>query len=38
MVEQISQFNIGIPTGEKSGWLVLDIDTKYEGDKTFRNS
>lgn len=26
--------NIGIPTGEKSGWLVLDIDTKYEGDKT----
>ena len=26
--------NIGITTGEKSGWLVLDIDTKYEGDKT----
>ncbi|KAJ49692.1 hypothetical protein BD780_000958 [Clostridium tetanomorphum] len=21
--------NIGIPTGKKSGWLVLDIDTKY---------
>ncbi len=26
--------NIGIPTGEKSDWLVLDIDTKYEGDKS----
>lgn len=26
--------NIGIPTGQKSGWLVLDIDTKYEGDKS----
>lgn len=26
--------NIGIPTGKKSGWLVLDIDTKYDGDKT----
>lgn len=26
--------NIGIPTGDKSGWLVLDIDTKYDGDKT----
>ena len=23
--------NIGIPAGEKSGWLVLDVDTKYQG-------
>ena len=26
--------NIGILTGEKSGWLVLDIDTKYQGDES----
>ncbi|ADZ85422.1 bifunctional DNA primase/polymerase [Cellulosilyticum lentocellum] len=26
--------NIGIPTGERSGWLVLDVDTKYQGDES----
>lgn len=31
---QYPHANIGIPTGEKSGWLVLDIDTKYQGDES----
>jgi len=26
MVEKNTNANIGIPTGEKSGWLALDVD------------
>lgn len=29
-----SDANIGISTGKKSGWLVLDVDTKYQGDES----
>jgi len=32
MVEKTTNANIGIPTGEKSGWLVLDVDDG--GDET----
>jgi len=32
MVEKNNHANIGIPTGEKSGWLVLDVDDG--GDET----
>ncbi len=28
------QANIGIPTGEPSGWLVVDIDPRHGGDRT----
>jgi len=32
MVDETPNANIGIPTGEKSGWLVLDVDDG--GDET----
>jgi len=32
MVDENTNANIGIPTGEKSGWLVLDVDDG--GDET----
>ncbi len=31
---QYPHANIGIPTGERSDWLVFDIDTKYNGKQT----
>ncbi len=34
---QYPHANIGIPTGERSGWLVLNIDTKYDGNQTLKS-